>query len=355
MLSCFKNLLRPKTAIEKDKSTLKDHVEKQKVQPAFPPQPPAPEGSSGNEPGESAVKLDRRNRNLWQEAFAKLDDVQRDLLSNIEESQGPDVVQSVADETVKQYHQSHQGGGKMSRDKDKTNVNLRAAAEKVLLSVLRSKRLIDAGVAFDPTGHASSAWTIISLGLQIIQKDIDRLQALFEASGILTDTLARCAAIEACYKDRNLPDSDHLEDTLVEVYVSILEFSAEMATQGKMNIGRRVLKAINSMDSGPLQDLKKKLRAKEEDLQKWNQIIEHQHNSQETEQMKQIMTSKLDSIHQQLLSAEEQTFLEWLSGYDFSASHRNAASQREPSTGIWILDCPHYGKWKTSDCSLLWL
>lgn len=358
MLSCFKIFLKPKTAAKQDIGTPKDHEAKQEVQPAVPPHSAASEGSRDKSPGTSAVRSDRRSRNLWQEAFAKLDDPQRDLLSNIEEIQGPTVVQNVADETKKRYRESHKGGGKTSQKKDKNDINLRAAAEKILSSVLRSKKLIDAGVAFDPTGHAASAWTIISLGLQIVQNDIDRLQALLEASGTLADTLARCAAIEACYRKRDLPDSDHLEDTIVEVYVSILEFSAEMVRQNKMKIFRRVLTSINSLAGPPLQDFKTKLSAKEEDLRKWNQIIENQYRKQEMEQIYQTTTStfdKIDQMMQLLLSTEERTILKWLSEYDFSASHNYAVSQREPSTGKWIFDNSHYKNWKKSNCSLLWL
>lgn len=355
MLSCLKNLLKPKTAVKQDKNTPQDHVEKQKVQPAFPPQSPASEGLRGNRLEKSAVELDGRDRNLWQEAFAKLDDVQRDLLSSIEERQGPSVVQSVADKTEEQYRESHKGGCE-----GKNHINLRAAAEKILSSVLRSKKLIDAGVSFDPTGHSASAWAIISLGLQIVQKDIDRLQALLEASGILTDTLARCAAIEAFHRDRDrdLPDSDHLEDTIVGVYVSILEFSAEMVSQSKMNHFQRILKSVDLLAEQPLQEFKTKLGAKETDLQKWNQIIEIQYHKREMEQTKKTITSILDEIDQvtqRLLLGEENTIRDWLSKYDFSASHNSARLRREPSTGEWILDNPHYKTWKDLGSRLLWL
>lgn len=358
MLSCFRHFRKPKTAAKQDLRTTKDHEAKQEVQTAGPSHSLASEESRDKSTGNSAVKSNRQRRNLWQEAFAKLDDRQRDLLSKIEESQGPIVVQTVADETEKRYREFHKGRGKMSQDKDKNDINLRAAAEKILSSVLRSKKLIDAGVAFDPTGHAASAWTIISLGLQIVQNDIDRVQAGLEASGLLTDTLARCAAIEACYRDKVLPDSDHLEDTIVEVYMSILEFSAETVRQNEMKIVRRVLMSINSLAGPPLQEFKTKLKAKEEDLGKWNQVIENQYRKQEMEQIYQTTASsldKLDQVLQKLLSTEDQNILKWLSEYDFSASHNHAVLQMERSTGEWIFDNPHYKMWKKSDCSLLWL
>ena len=71
------------------------------------------------------------------------------------------------------------------RGKGKSEINIRDEAKKILSSAFRFKDLINAGVKFDPTGHgnspsdvrivfsmlkrqtASSAWTVISLGLQV--------------------------------------------------------------------------------------------------------------------------------------------------------------------------------------------
>lgn len=363
ILCCFKHLLKPKTAAKQDKGTPPiDHEEKQGVQPSLPPQSSASGSSRGNNPEESVSKLGRRSRNLWQEAFAKPNDVQQDSFSYIEKPQGSSVVQKVADETEKRYRESQKAGWKISGGKDKRDINLRAAAKKILSSVLWSKKLIDAGIAFDPTGYSASAWTIISLGLQIAQNNVDRLQALFEASGNMTDTLTRCAAIEASYRDKDLPDSDHLEDTLVDVYVAILEFSAEIIRQNRMKIVRRVLTSIASLAEQPLQDFNIKLNTKEKDLRRWTKVIEHQYRKLEMKESDEKITASLNGITQGLssiesamLSAEERTILEWLSEYDFSASHRSATSLREPGTGEWILDSSQYEEWKKSDFNLLWL
>ena len=101
ILSCFKSLLKPRTAAKQDKGTLRDREEEREVQLALPPQSSASEGSMGNSPDNSVSRLSKRSRNLWQEAFAKLDDAQQDLRSNVEKTQGPSVMESVADETEK--------------------------------------------------------------------------------------------------------------------------------------------------------------------------------------------------------------------------------------------------------------
>ena len=366
MLSCFKNRLKPKKAAKQDKGIPPiDHEGIQEAQPSLPPQSSTSESIRGNNPEDSVSIISKRSRNLWQAAFAKLDDVQQDSLSIFEKAQGFSVVQSVADETEKRYRESQEAGWKISGGKDKSGINLRTAAEKILSSVLWSKKLIDAGVAFDPTGYSASAWTIISLGLQIVQNNVHRLQALFEASGTLTDTLTRCAAIEASYRDKSLRDSDHLEDTLVDVYVAILEFSAEIIKQNRMNVVRKVLTSISSLAEQPLQEFNAKLNSKEKDLRKWTKVIEHQYRKLEMQEAGEKINAalngiegvnqRLSGIESRILSAEDHDILKWLSEYDFSASHNSALSQRESGTGAWILDNLQYGEWKSSDCNLLWL
>ena len=365
MISRFKNLLNPKTATKEGRDSPKLRKQKYNHEPSLPPQSSASEESRDNNPSTTLLEVGTRNRNLWQEAFAALDGVQQDLLSSIENHQEPNLVQSVEDEIKKRYHESQEAGWKMSRADGKSKTTLRAAAEKILSSVLRFKDLIDAGVTFDPTGHAASAWTIISLSLRITQNYMDRLRVLFEASGTLVDTLTRCAAIESSYRDRDLSDSNHFENTIVDVYVAVLEFSAAIVSQNRMNIVRRVLTSINSLAEQPLQEFTNKINSKGENLQKWTEVIEHQYRKLEMKDLDEKVASMLNSIEEltqqvssiksMILSDEEQNILEWLSKYDFSASHTSAASRRQSGTGDWILDSPQYGEWKTSECGLLWL
>lgn len=100
--------------------------------------------------------------------------------------------------------------------------------ESALKCILKCKELISACLASDPTGHAAGAWAIISFGLQMVQNDADLRTNVFEACGILAETLTLMAAVERSYRDRRVCDSEHLEDTIVGVYVAILELSAEI-------------------------------------------------------------------------------------------------------------------------------
>ena len=122
-------------------------------------------------------------KNLWQDAFDKLDDDKKAILEALGDSRI--IVETVIKQTEEKYKEYKEGGFKIKRGNGKSEINVRDAAKKILKSALRFKDLIDAGVKFDPTGHgnspsalritfcvlkcqtASSAWTIISLGLQV--------------------------------------------------------------------------------------------------------------------------------------------------------------------------------------------
>ena len=327
--------------------------------------PTASPKSAVDSPDDGPPATVRVNRNLWEEAFAKLDDVQRDLLSKIEQPRGPEIIVTLAKQTEEKYIEHQQRGWKISRGQGKPGINLRAVFQKSLSSVLKFKGLIDAGVAFDPTGHASSAWAIVSLGLQMVQNNVDMLKSVFETCGALAETLTRYAAIEAGYRDRTVPDSTHLEDSIVGVYVAILELSAEIVHENRSNLGQRILKSITSLSEQPLQDFIKSLNSKEEMSKKWTDIIQHQYRRREMEEIDQKVDSTIAGIErlaQQLsdvasrtLTAEENDILDWLSNYDFSESYNTAKLKREPGTGWWVLNSLQYKTWKESGDKMLWL
>lgn len=128
--------------------------------------------------------------------------------------------------------------------------------------------------------------------MKLAQNDLDRLSAVFEASGLLADVLARYANIEANYMDRDFKDSKELESTIIDVYVAVLKYSAEVTRQSQRNIPRikycylearsltnfsleRVLESFNSLPGQPLQQLLKDIKCKEESMARWRELTEH--------------------------------------------------------------------------------
>lgn len=118
-------------------------------------------------------------KDLWEAAYKELSDKDRWILSQIRATRKPaslcasghhgemvDLVDKVIESTEQKYR-DYQKGGVIERGPDKQDINIRDAAHKTLDAALSFKDLISAAVAFDPTGHASSVWTLVSFGLTV--------------------------------------------------------------------------------------------------------------------------------------------------------------------------------------------
>lgn len=307
----------------------------------------------------------KQSRDLWEEAFTKLDNDRKDLLSKIENPHGGKVVEQVSEQTEQVYREREEKGWKIPRSGGKSIIKLRAAFKKVLTSILKFQQLISAGMALEPTGHAAAAWTIVSLGLQMAKNDADVRSNVLETCGKLAENLALLAATETNYRRRTVPDSESLEDAIVTVYVAILELSAAIVQENSLNMGRRIFRSFTALPEQPLHDFNDTLESKKAKLKEWTDIIKREYQAQEAEDLDNKVGStlcKIEELAQQvskiateILSVEELSILDWLSKYIFSDSHSAATSRREDDTGAWILSLPEYKAWKVTDSSLLWL
>ena len=110
---------------------------------------------------------------LWQRAFDALDFEKQQLIKSISIAKSDKIIDpndldvkiGVVDrlnilndvvDTVKTQYEIDQAKSK-----------IREPAQKIITSVLGFQDLIKAAVGFDPTGHATSAWAIVSLGLNL--------------------------------------------------------------------------------------------------------------------------------------------------------------------------------------------
>lgn len=107
-----------------------------------------------------------RPLDLWKTAYGQLDEEERRILSIIETPADLDdegnhsqngLVSEVIRVTEEQYEQYQKNA----------NGKLRASCQKIIDAALSFKDIISAVAAFDPTQHAASAWTIVSLGLTV--------------------------------------------------------------------------------------------------------------------------------------------------------------------------------------------
>ena len=170
-----------------------------------------------NKPNEAVPTVVKQNKALWDEAFARLDQKKKDQLSTITEPQRPEVMDEIEEQIKTLYRDHHAQESRINRVESKSDIMI-AAAKKILSSVLWFKSLVDSIVACDPSGHASTAWAIISLGLKMVENDTKRLESLVEACGTLIESHTLCAAIELAYRDRDLCQSYELEEAIIGVH-----------------------------------------------------------------------------------------------------------------------------------------
>ncbi|RJE22558.1 wd40 domain protein [Aspergillus sclerotialis] len=235
----------------------------------------------------------------WQIAYNKLNESERRYLSTVQltaqrpygnnnETRSSSGTERILDEVVqitqKQYQEYKKGGLKIQKS-DGEHVNLRDIAQKILKSTLSFKNVITNIVAFDPTGHASSAWGVVSLGLTMVQNHNDLRGALFESSEYLADVLARCAFMEErFYREKQSKIyNPEKEQAIIRVYVAVLRYAAEARSIQLSNIGKGMLASLTGITDQPLTALKSAIREEEMDLKLWLLLDQHLQPKQEAE------------------------------------------------------------------------
>ena len=288
------------------------------------------------------------NRDLWKEAAENLSEEKRNFLSIIEKEEGSKVIERIVEQTKVLYPEH--GKRKWS-----------TTFESALRSVLKCKELIGSAISCDPTGHAAAVWTIVSFGLQMTQNEFDKRRNVLKACGLLAGNLELMAAFEASYRKQAVPDQNHLEDNIVDVYVAILEFSAEIVRENSANVLHKILSSFNKLADQPLQAFKETLTEAQQKLKQWTDIIDQQYRIQLAENVDfmlaemEEMAKKVSVIAASVLTKNKEEILDWLSQYSFHDSHNLAVSRRKRDTGDWVFSLPEYETWKKSERSLLWL
>ena len=301
-----------------------------------------------SKPDEELLPSAKQNRDLWKEAAEKLSEDKQKLLSMIKKEEGAQVVERVAKQTELSYPEH-------GKRKWKT------VFESALSSVLTCKGLISSAADCDPTGHAAAAWTVVSLGLMMAQNELDRRQNVLKACGLLAGNLGMMAAFEASYRKKVMSNQTDLEDTIVDVYVAILELSAEIVRENSASVVHKILNSFNKLADQPLQRFKETLTEAHQKLSQWTGIIDQQYRIRLAENVSSMlaemeeMTKKVSVVTASVLTKEEENILDWLSQYPFHDSHRDAVNRRKRGTGDWILILSEYETWKKSEGSLLWL
>ncbi|GKZ22145.1 hypothetical protein AbraIFM66951_006996 [Aspergillus brasiliensis] len=241
--------------------------------------------SSQNQPN-SFVAAPDNPRDLWQEAFDELDQPTRDKLCSIRNADGglhsrpEELLQNIIQTTQRQYDEEEKRNGE-----SKTR-HLRVCAHKTLSATLSFQSVISAVAACDPTGHAATAWTFVSLALTMAKNRHDLREAAFESSGFIADTLERYAAVEMycrrpVYVDTQVP----LEKSFIDTYTAILRYTAEMVTVRQANVGRMLLLSVTALEDQSLSTLKSAIAEQDKRLDSWLRLDQYRRRDEEAEKL----------------------------------------------------------------------
>lgn len=119
--------------------------------------PVLPEDSGSGTKHQASTKSSKagrlHRRDLWQVAFEKLDDDNKEVLAEQKAVEGANVIQKLKSIAGDKYLEYHQGG--------KSRSKVREGAEKTLNAIIRFKQFVDAVVVFDLTGYGNNNLRIL--------------------------------------------------------------------------------------------------------------------------------------------------------------------------------------------------
>ncbi|KAJ5352445.1 hypothetical protein N7452_001419 [Penicillium brevicompactum] len=321
----------------------------QQASPSRPVQRPT-EKATQNTPapvkdGESSASVSQdksTRRDLWKEAYESLDSDRKKYVSA--NGVSPiDAINNVIDQTTAKYEQWQNGGLRITRT-DGDDFNLRDTAETILNAAMKAKDVISEVVSFDPTGHASSAW-------MVMQNTLDRRDAIFAASGYLAETLAYYSLIDAAYRDQGTGSDQYIDEALLRVYTAILDFTAEVKKGQDENAATRAFQGVFALTEQPLAQLKEAIKDQSAAAEKWKDLAANLGDRKVAAEH----LEKTKIIESKVLTAEENSIVEWISEVSYSSRQIELQKRRTANTGDWILQLEEYLFWKSNPGTLMWL
>ncbi|KAJ5501965.1 hypothetical protein N7463_004839 [Penicillium fimorum] len=260
------------------------------------------DGSSINHASTSATKPD-----MWQRAFDDLEPKKQQLIQSIlipKSNKGIDSSDINTDPGVVDRLKALNGvveSVKTQYEIDQGKSKIKEPSQKIIKAILSFQDLIQAAVAFDPTGHATSVWAIVSLGLTMTQNYRSQKVAWLESCAFLADILTRYGFVEAEYQKDSSTDQ-HVETALVQVYVAVLTFAAQV--QSLYDRSRAVL-TWKSISGDTLSDLQKSIDEAESHLGQWLELVDRREQRDRGAQLLKKADRMLTNIDQVMDSLNE--------------------------------------------------
>ncbi|KAL3431437.1 hypothetical protein BDV09DRAFT_150739 [Aspergillus tetrazonus] len=177
---------------------------------------------------------------------------------------------------------------------DQENSRIKEPAQRIVRAVLNFQDSIQKALAIDPTGHATSVWAIVSLGLTVTQNYRTQKEALLESCAFLTNIITRYNFVEDEYR-KNPTTDEHVETALVQVYVAVLTFAARV--QSLYDRGRAVW-IMKSIPGDSLTELRKSIDEADFHLQKWLQIVDRHEQRERENRLLEVADNMLGSVNE---------------------------------------------------------
>lgn len=254
--------------------------------------------SSSNHASAPVTKPD-----LWQRAFDDLEPKEQQLIKSImipKSNQDADSSSISTDAGVVGRLQALNGvvdTVKTQYEIDQRKSKIKEPTQKIIKAVLSFQDLIQIAVGFDPTGHATSVWAVVSLGLTMTQNYRSQKLEWLESCVFLADVLTRYGFVEGEYqKDPNT--DQHVEMALVQVYVAVLTFAAQVQSLYDRS---RVVFIWKGIFEDSLSDLQNSIDEAESHLGQWLNIVDRREQRDIFEKANKILTNidqVIDSLHE---------------------------------------------------------
>ncbi|XRM36928.1 hypothetical protein ABZX51_000417 [Aspergillus tubingensis] len=313
---------------------------------------------------------------LWEKALQQLDPEEREKIQASKQQIG--VLQTVLS-SAQSKQEECQGRQWKYKKRDGTEVEFRQVFGQ-LVDRLNSKfkSIGDSVAAIDPT-HLSVPWAAVGLALQLVVSDTKSYQTILDGLDILSGLIPRYALFEVLYLRPIFPLQNNLEQVLVKLYATMLEY----IIKAKEYYGTKTIKRVT----------KSLIQAYAVFNDRMNEIQEQQRIADELARIidshvSRSLSDKADLIkHEQDVLRDELNYfhtpiqfirdglidltnsftkhesdnrttqiLQWLSPLSQAGYYEGRRETCLQSTGGWIFEDENYIRWRVSSHSaVLWL
>lgn len=339
--------------------------------PVQAPRQMADENASNAEVSSVLEQQVEPEADLWQQAFAKLSEKQKQSLTALAgggkppkgpapDPQAASIIPDLIAQTRARQEECEKRSWRIKLGRGAADeIILRDQAALVISWLTKAG---DIGVQFAPT-VVTHIWPCLKAILQIPVQEADQMAALLTVADKISTTMARGSIYEACFTTSTTPAEalKVVHHDLVALYQACLELITKTADLlGKNPLQRAaysvthpdIIKKAAGVDFSSLEaQLAHSVLAASAALD-CKLSLQIRDLNAPVVRIDEKVSELLESVSKQ----EEQRILEWMSSVPYSSHHDAVAEKRMDGTCDWLLLHAKFQEWETSSgCTLLWL